>query len=233
MHVNWRNTAGTLLRSDQLTLPLTTSWTQATAILVAPAGTTRVGLDFSNSAGGAGNTVWLDDIVVGNTSVVPPSTTIPPPTAQNLLDADTATVEGSTGKWVPWFSAAVSRSTTTAHGGSASLKVDVAAPHGWGVTQSNWPGFAATTGPKALSFWGVAPTGTGLAATMHVNWRNASGAVLRTDVLNLALTATWAQATANVTAPVGTASVGVDFTNSAGSSGNSVYLDDIAVMVGP
>ena len=76
-------------------------------------------------------------------------------------------------------------STAQAHTGTASLKVSITAPHGWGVTQSNWPGFVATPGPKTIGFWGRAGSGTDLGATMFVPWRNESGTVLRTDTIAL------------------------------------------------
>ncbi|MEA2716255.1 MAG: hypothetical protein QOI99_572, partial [Actinomycetota bacterium] len=55
---------GADLRTDVVTLPLTGSWAQATAALTAPAGTTRVAVDFSNSSGVAGTAVYLDDVTV-------------------------------------------------------------------------------------------------------------------------------------------------------------------------
>ena len=225
MHVTFRNEAGATLGTAEVAQALGNSWTKASAVVVAPAGTTRVGVDFSNSAGVGGNKIYLDDIVVIDSDAAPP-----PPPPPNLLDANTASIEGSAGKWVPWFSSAVSRSTDQAHGGTASLKVDITAAFGWGVTQSNWPGFAATPGNKHLSFWGIAPSGSGLSATMYVTWRDAGGTTLQTDVLTLPLGASWAEASANILAPAGTAKVGVDVTNSSGGAGNTVYLDDFTVV---
>jgi hypothetical protein len=166
------------------------------------------------------------------TTVAPPTTTTTTPPSSpttNALDADTAGAEGSVGQWVPWFSANVSSSTAQAHTGTHSVRVDVTAPNGWGVQQQNWPGFAATPGAKTVGFWAKTTSGPGLSATMRVKWRDPSGADLRTDVVTLPLTGSWAQATAALTAPAGTTRVAVDFSNSSGVAGTAVYLDDVTV----
>lgn len=64
----------------------------------------------------------------------------------NYLDSDTSGLEGSMGQWLPWFSTSVSVSGEKAHGGSRSLKVDVTAPFGWGVTMRNYQGVPAGPG---------------------------------------------------------------------------------------
>ena len=141
--------------------------------------------------------VFLDDVIVAGAEAAPG------PSA-NLLDAGSGGGEDSVGQWAGWFSADVSSSDAHAHGGSRSLRVDVTAPHGWGIQQKNWPGFAATAGAKSIGFWGMTTSGPGLSATMRVHWRDESGAVLGTEVLTLALNGSWAQARADVEAPPGT-----------------------------
>ena len=70
-----------------------------------------------------------------------------------------------------------------------------------------------------------------LSLPMNVAWRDASGSDLRNDVVTLSgLTSTWQKATADVTAPVGTAWVSVDFRDSSGGAGSTLYLDDIVVL---
>lgn len=148
------------------------------------------------------------------------------------FDADTATIEGTVGKWAPWFSTTVSRSTEQAHTGTASLKVDVTAPNGWGVQLSNWPGFAATPGNKTIGFWGKNGLGT-LGATLNVRWRDASNADLQTDTISIpSLSTTWQQATKDVVAPTGTTTVYLELVSTsggAGTTGNYAYFDDFAV----
>jgi hypothetical protein len=235
MQVTWRNTAGTVLQTDVATRTLTNTWQQATANLVAPAGTTRVLVDFFHTTGGPGSTVFLDDMVVNNvgggpttTSTVPSPTTTVVPGGLNALDAATSTLEAGAGHWATWFSANISRTTAQAHGGTRSLQVDITQLHGWGVTLDNWPGFVATPGTKTIAFWARSP-GAGLTVTMQVTWRNAAGTVLRTDLLDRTLADSWRQAATTVTAPAGTARVLVEFYNASGGPGTTIYLDDIVV----
>ena len=79
----------------------------------------------------------------------------PEPVA-NYLDADTATLEASVGKWQPWFSSSVARTTAAAHQGTASLRVKVTALYGWGVQLRNWPGFTHLRGSEARQLLGKA-----------------------------------------------------------------------------
>ncbi len=226
MQVKWRDAAGNDLKTDVVTLSnLTTSWQQATAVVAAPAGTARVHVELLSGSGGPGDTVYLDDVAVTDSASAPP-----PPSSSGLLDSDTQGLEGSLGKWAPWFSAAVSRSNLEAHSGMNSLKVDIAARFGWGVTTSNWPGFAATPGSKTIGFWAKTGSGDTLAASMQVKWRDAAGNDLRADVVTIsALTSGWQQASATVVAPPGTANVQVEMLNSSGVPGDTVYLDDFLV----
>ncbi len=233
MRVHWRDESGAVLGTEVLTLALGGSWARAGADVVAPAGTTRVAVDFSHGSGVAGTAVFLDDVVVASASPAETASSTTPapssPPSANLLDADSSGAEGSVGQWAGWFSADVSSSIAHAQGGSRSLRVDVTAPHGWGVQQLNWPGFAATAGSKSIGFWGMTTSGSGLSATMRVHWRDESGAVLGTEVLTLALGGSWARAGADVVAPVGTTRVAVDFSHGSGVAGTAVFLDDVVV----
>jgi hypothetical protein len=225
MQVQWRNSAGAVLATNDVAINnMTSTWQQASANVTAPAGTAFVTVTFSGPPGGtglAGNTLYLDQILVGST----------PSTGANLLDGDTSTIEGSAGHWVPWFSTNVAQATSQAEAGSHSLQVNITAPYGWGIQLNNWPGFAATAGPQTLSFWGLAGAGS-LGATMQVQWRDASGTVLGTSSTAIApLSSTWQEATANTVAPPGTAVVTVTFTGTTGVAGNTLYLDQI--FVGP
>jgi len=208
-----------VLSTDTVTLALDGTWQQASEAVTAPPGTAFVDVTFSHPSGGPGDTVFLDDIVIE----APP----------DVLDADTATIEGSAGQWVGWFSATPSRSTDQAHGGAASLSVDIAAPFGWGIQLANYPGFATGAGPKNVGFWARAGSGTGLGATMTLYWRDASNAVLATDTVTLpALDSTWQQAAATATAPAGTVAVDITFSHPSGVAGDSLYLDDISIVDG-
>ena len=160
--------------------------------------------------------------------------TYPTPPPGNLIDADTATLEGGPGFWANWFSTAAAQSTAQAFAGTHSLQVGVTAPYGWGIQTSNWPGFVATPGPQTMSFAGLLGSGT-LGADMQVQWRDGTTNhnVLGTNDITIpTLTGTWQQASANVTAPSGTTSFTVTITSTPGGSGvtgNSLYLDQIFV----
>ncbi|WP_157979577.1 right-handed parallel beta-helix repeat-containing protein [Kribbella monticola] len=150
-------------------------------------------------------------------------------TNRNDLDADTAGLEGSIGQWTSWFGAGISRDQTVAHTGSASLRIAVTDPWGWGVQLGNWPGFSTSPGVKILSLWGKLGSGSGLRPRLQVKWLDANGNLLQADEVALPdLTSSWQQATAHVTAPAGSATVTAYLVGS-GSSGDSLYLDDITI----
>lgn len=149
----------------------------------------------------------------------------------NHLDTDTSTLEGSIGDWVSNFSATPTRSTAQAHGGSASLRVDITVTT-WGVVIATWPGVAATVGAKTISFWGRNGSGTIPGAKLIAKWRDDAGSELGQSELTLTgLSSSWQQATSNVTSPSGTTKVKVEIGHSAevGTSGDFIYLDDIYV----
>jgi hypothetical protein len=67
LRVRWRDGGGNLLQTDTLPLAgLSTSWQQGTASLTAPDGTATVSLEVISSSGSTGNTLYLDDFVVGD-----------------------------------------------------------------------------------------------------------------------------------------------------------------------
>jgi hypothetical protein len=217
MTVGWHGADRELLRSDRISIPaLTADWQQASAGVIAPPGTTSVNVDITHPSGGPGDTVYFDDIVVSPLS--------------SVLDADTSTLEGSIGHWVPWFSDTVARSTVS-HGGGFGLHVDITALYGWGVQLDNWPGFSTGPGPKTIAFAGRLGSGTDLGATMAVDWRDAAGAVLRTDTVTIGALdpSTWQRASADVTAPPDTAWASVEFSHPSGGPGDSLDLDDVVV----
>ena len=149
----------------------------------------------------------------------------------NAIDDDTATLEGSIGEWQSWFSSTVAQSTAEAHSGTHSLKVNITAPFSWGVQLSDPNGYPVTTTPKYVSFWGKLGSGTNLQATMEVQWLNASHNLLRADTITSpVLTNTWQKTTsALLTPPAGTATANVVFRHATGTTGNSIYLDDIFI----
>ncbi len=217
--------SGVTLATEEVTLGLGATWAHASAVVSAPSGTAWVAVDFVHSSGVAGDVIYLDDVLVEASAEPPP----PPPPATGLLDADTATLENGVGQWSPWFSAAVSSSAEQAHGGSRSLRVEVTAAHGWGVTLANYPGFIAEPGPRTMGFSAMAGAGSGLAVTMTVTWRSDVGTVLGIDVIDSPLGPEWSEVSVSATAPAGTTRVGVDLTNGSGVAGDVIYIDDVTV----
>jgi hypothetical protein len=153
----------------------------------------------------------------------------PPPSA-NALDADTATLEGSVGKWQTWYNTIVQRTATAAHDGAFGMEVVADAGGGWGVTLSNWPGFTANPGAKRVSIWARQGVAGISSATLRVQWYDADRQVVQTDDIPLAgLTSDWHEFTAQLSSPAATASVMLNLISSSGSAGNSVHIDDIVV----
>lgn len=152
----------------------------------------------------------------------------------NMLDADTATLEGSIGAWQDWFSTSPTRSTEQAHSGTHSLKTTMTAGGSWGVELNNWPGFEVrTSGPKRVSFWAKQGTGAVSNVRLRVTWYDANDQVI-SDPQNpveipLNLSTSWQEGAANVTAPSGANTVHLQFLSSSGGTGNSIYIDDITV----
>jgi len=151
-----------------------------------------------------------------------------PNRAKNDLDANTAGLEGTIGKWINGNSVSISQSTQQAHGGTHSLRVDITGSGGWGVGTNNFP-FATTPGVKKLSFWGKLGSGTNLQPKLTVQWLDSSNAVLQTNDATLpTLTNAWQKVSALVDVPQGAATALVALSGS-GSQGDYFYLDDLFV----
>ncbi len=152
----------------------------------------------------------------------------------NLLDAETQGIEAGTGRWRGWYSATVARSTTQASTGTASLRVDITSPHGWGIELDNYPGFAATAGEKRIRFSALKGAGGALGVTLRVTWRDASHNDIGTDVVTLpSLRDTWQEAVADAVAPVGTAAVWAEMSHASGVAGNYLFVDEVWVEARP
>jgi len=223
MTVQWRGANGNVLSTNSASVAgLTGSWQQGTANATAPAGTAYVSIIFTGSTETTGS-LYLDDI-----TITPGTTTAPP---SNLLDPDTASLEGSIGTWIPWYSDTTAQSTAEAESGTHSLQVNITAAYGWGVQTSSWPGVPASPGSATISFWGMS-IASGISATMTVQWRDASGNLLGTTAAALpALSATWQEGTATGTAPTGTAYATVTLTGTSATSGVSLFLDNLGIYV--
>ncbi len=212
----WRNSAGAALSESRIDLRLDGVWRRGLGVTFAPAGTARLTVDLVGTTNRAGDSLFVDDITITS--------------ATSVLDSASATLEGGSGHWVPWFSTAADRSTDQARSGDASLKVDITGRYGWGVTLNNWPGFPAAPGPHAVGFSAISPFAVGAPVTMTVTWRGGGGLPLGTYTLDVVPNTTWTSSAAYAEAPAGTERVTVDFSNSAGGPGDTFYLDDIGVL---
>ncbi len=151
----------------------------------------------------------------------------PGPTG-NIVDADTATLEGSQGLWNSWYNANLSRSSEQAHGGSYSLRVDITDSY-WGAEVANYPGYVAGPGAMAVSFWAKGGGGAPGTPKLALEWRDESGHVLSTDVIAVEnLSTSWQQVSAPAQAPAGTSTVLITLVGS-GSAGAWFFLDDLTI----
>ncbi len=219
MIVKWLDRNQTVLQTNELRSPaLTTEWQQSSVLADAPEGASTVLVSIIGS-GNPGDYFYLDDIAVGD--------------APNALDADTAGGETSAGQWQSWYSASVTASTSEAHRGTGSLRVDVDGPWGWGIVAANWPGFTASAGNKRVSYWAMQGTGSLSEVTLRVKWLDRSQTLLQTDVIPLSgLSTNWQQAVANLAAPSGTANVYLEIYSPSGVPGDSLYLDELVITDG-
>jgi hypothetical protein len=150
------------------------------------------------------------------------------PQTANFLDGNTATLEGSLGKWDNWFGETISQSTE-AHGGTKGLKVAIEDTF-WGVQLSNSPGFPATPGAKVVSFWTKGSYTNSAVGTLAVKWADTDGDLIQTNSLPITnLTGSWQKISADVTAPPEAVYVYLTVTSSSGHVGDVVYLDDLVV----
>lgn len=151
------------------------------------------------------------------------------PPVTNVLDADTATLEGSTGHWAEWYSAAIAQSAQEAHGGAHSLRIEVTDSGHWGVQLDNYPGFESAGGRRIISFWVKGGAGAPSDAHLSVEWFNGDGSPLGSNSVAFpTLTSQWQQVTAIVDAPVTTNSAYLSLTGE-GSTGTYFFIDDIRV----
>jgi len=151
------------------------------------------------------------------------------PLTVNFLDENTATLEGSLGKWDDWFGETVTQSSVEAHGGTKSLKVAVDDTF-WGIQLSNSPGFPTTPGDKSVSFWVKGSYVNSTVGTLAVKWIDTNGDLIRSDSLPIAnVSGSWQKIAADVTAPAGAVDVYLTLTSNSGHAGDVLYLDDFVV----
>jgi hypothetical protein len=148
----------------------------------------------------------------------------------NILDADTEDLEGGLGHWQAWYSTDLSRSTSGARRGRASLRIEITASDGWGVQLNNWPGFEAAPGPHRIELWARLADGSALDLEASVHWRDDAGKDLDSSVVTARPDRNWQRFGSDLVAPVGTIRVWVEITGSEGGPGDALEVDEIFVL---
>ncbi|GIH69433.1 hypothetical protein [Sphaerimonospora thailandensis] len=211
------------------------TWTRVTMTATVPAGTVsaRVFLPWAVSTA-TGQTFWFDDMWFGTVDVTGALAAMLPALTKhmpgNRLSANASDLETSIEDWVA-ASGTLSRSTTRAHSGSASLQlVSTAAGDVW--AWHSWM-YAVTPGETyTISAW-VYTTLTGRTARLGVNWYGSSEDP-PLETVNwvsgpVALTQNaWTFAAATVTVPAGMAwAEPVPCAASASAAGQTFWIDDM------
>ena len=146
----------------------------------------------------------------------------------NVLDDDTATLEGSVGLWRDWFNTTTTQSASEFQSGSHSLKV-AAGDQFWGVNFNNGRQLTVTPTDKTVSFWAKQTVGA-TSAKLSIVWLDADSNTLRTDVIDTGpLTSTWQQFSADITPPVGVDSVTLRLASNTSANGQVIYFDNFVV----
>lgn len=214
--VQWLDNNSNILQTDNVTMPtLTTTWRNITTSVTAPAGTSSA-LVYITGYNAPGDYFYIDDVLVNNYT--------------NLLDADTANLENSTGQWVNWFSSTLSQSSLEAQSGTHSLQVAITAPYGWAATLNTWPGLSASAGNKVIRYWAKLGVGTISNVTLYAQWYDTNGNLLQTDAIPVSnLSTDWKEGAADLTAPSGTSYIRLTLYSPEGDTGDSVYFDNFIV----
>src|SRR5207253_2386245 len=120
--------SGILAAVDGATVAVTTSWASVSVLnYTPPAAAIYVTVFITISSAASGDEFAMDDAILARGSSLPAFTRGGLWT-RNLLDADTAGLEGSVGTWVAGnANTTVARSTTVAKTGSASLRLTAGA----------------------------------------------------------------------------------------------------------
>lgn len=160
---------------------------------------------------------------------------------ENYLDNNTSTLEASIGHWQEAFSANVTRSSLDAHTGTYSLMLSLYEGGTGAASVDNYPGFEVSPSEKRVSFWSKRGSGAIPSARLVLSWYDINDAVIRdgsnnpiTHTITLSgLSSSWQQATADVTPPIGTAKVYLEFLAGPGSTGNTMFVDDFVIGDAP
>ena len=177
---------------------------------------TTVRIAFDLAAGGAGNFFTLDDPVKG---------VLDGPVRTNLVP--NPSFETNTTGWFSLNGSTISRDTTQAYIGSASIKVINSASNNSGIESSTSP--AATAGQTyTLSAYVKADSGSIATLNCFVIWLNSGGAeISRITSQLLTATTAWQRISVTGVVPSNTVSADLRISRQSGLSGTIWYCDAI------
>ena len=160
----------------------------------------------------------------------PTPTATPTPVPANVLDEDTASATRGTGWWVPWYSAAVTRTTDRPHSPEGSLRVTVAADYGWGAELGNYPGFATDGGRKVVRFWARAGSADAVGDVLGLEaiWMDRTGKDRTVSRVRIKLGESWQRAVGEFSVPADARSVFLVVVGD-GAAGHVIDIDDVHV----
>jgi hypothetical protein len=214
--VQWRNASNTVLRTDTIKSFTGQSggWSQATANMIAPAGTTNALVRMVVTSLNA--TVYVDDFEFQRSSRLA--------NGHFEWDANTDNLPDS------WTSnAKFTRSTASVHGGSYAARHYATNNSGHTISQT----VSSLSAGATYSFNGwvnIPATSDAFTFTIDVQWRNASNAVISTSTIASysAATSGWRQANASLLAPAGTTNALVRMVVT--SLNATMYVDDFMLQ---
>ncbi|MFJ3084475.1 hypothetical protein ACIPJG_32625 [Streptomyces halstedii] len=226
VELRWYDEAGTYLTSSPSTAwtPVADEWTYIATIGVAPPGAVNGRLRLRAAAGAAGQ-VWLFDRMTLAKAPLP---------AGSLITYNTQSMEVDVSGWTAVSGCTISRSTTYAYEGSASLLItptttgdaviSTAAP----VPVTPRQAYVVTTRIR------VGPT-TGRTLSTRLVWVDAAGADMRSTTLQWHLNASgggWYTIPSSAAAPDGAAAMRFVLTMIDAPAGDQIYVDAVTMTPG-
>ncbi|HEY6736283.1 MAG TPA: carboxypeptidase regulatory-like domain-containing protein, partial [Candidatus Saccharimonadia bacterium] len=163
----------------------------------------------------------------------PAATPAPTPTATPASGGSTSylkTFETGTENLVNWFNTTVAQSTATAHSGTHSLAVTENSQF-WGIEEALPSTEQVTAGTTyRVTGWGKSGAATE-PVTLQVRWLDDADNSLDVSTISAAslTSSSWTSLSSTVTAPAGATTAQFMVSSNSGSTGSTVYFDDLAI----
>lgn len=209
-----------------------TSFTETTGKTVTINGTAKIGRKIDATAPflidldhyGVGQALWLPG-ASGNYASIPDT---------NLLDANTAHIEQSIGKWYAFYNCSIARSTEQAEYGAASLKITATALDNVASRTSATERFPVTAGATYAASARFRPGSTVRNAKVHILYFDNVGTYIgqNTGADTPETLGGWTTAVVTGAAPTGAVTAVVDVTVLSCAAGEVHYVDKICFRTG-